>query len=219
MFTGIIECLGRVVSVEDVKGRGVSRIKIAAPGLTKGLAIGKSVAVNGVCLTAVKKNDTALSFDVMTETKRRSSLGSLEAGDRVNLERTLKATDRIEGHFVLGHVDALGSVEKIVHGKKEASFLIRFPKLLLPYILEKGSVAVDGVSLTIGKIVQRRAFWVHCIPHTLKLTTFGRLKEGDGVNLEGDILIKYFRSQPGKLTDRKSQWKKLRAVDIPRLAR
>lgn len=193
MFTGIIEGLGQVRAISKGPRKSVSLLEIGTPKNTGSIRIGSSVAVNGVCLTVVRKLKDRLFFHVVTETKRRSNLGFLKVGDRVNLERPLKYNDRIEGHFVLGHVDAMGKIIKIVRQKSQASFLIRFPPKLKIYMIEKGSVSIDGVSLTIGK-VEKGVFWVHCIPHTLDLTTFGRLKPQESVNLEADILIKFFRT-------------------------
>ncbi|MEI8345390.1 MAG: riboflavin synthase [Candidatus Omnitrophota bacterium] len=193
MFTGIIECLGRVKTISKGPKTAVSLLVIRAPGYTRGIKIGASVAVNGVCLTAVKVGRDSLGFHVVTETKRRSNLGALKAGDPVNLERPLKYNGRVEGHFVLGHVDAVGRVLELVRQKKQASFRIEFPTGLKRYILEKGSVCINGVSLTVG-VVAKNSFWVHCIPHTLKLTNFGHFMIGDPVNLEADILIKFFKT-------------------------
>ncbi len=191
MFTGIVECLGKVTRIGKGPRRSVSLIEVRGPAVARGARIGASVAVNGVCLTVIKNRGPRLAFHVMTETKRRSTLGELSQGSLVNLERPLKYRGRIEGHFVLGHVDGMGCVRKIQKGKRQSSFLIQAPARLRHYLIEKGSIAIDGVSLTIGK-VRKSSFWVHCIPHTLRATTFGSLKEGSKVNLEADILIKFF---------------------------
>ena len=192
MFTGIVEATGRVRSLKTSKGK--TRLEAEAPAFfCSGLKLGGSVSVSGVCLTVVEKTKQTISFDLAGETKKRSTLGRLKKNDAVNLERPLKWNGRLEGHFVLGHVDGTGRIKKIDSAGKEKSFLVGFPKNLKPFILEKGSVAIDGVSLTIGRVA-KDAFWVHVIPHTLKATCFGDFKTGAAVNLEADILIKFFRT-------------------------
>jgi riboflavin synthase len=192
MFTGIVETTGCIRGIRNSKGK--TQLEIRAPfAIRSDLKIGASVAVSGVCLTAVRKTRGSIFFDLAEETKRRSTLGRLRAGDRVNLERPLKWSGRLEGHFVLGHVDGVGKIKKIVSSPKEKSFLVAYPARLGPFILEKGSIAVDGVSLTIGRVTPR-AFRVHLVPHTLKATQFGNFKPGTTVNLETDVLLKFFRT-------------------------
>ena len=186
MFTGIVETLGLVRAV------GKSIIEIDAPEISKDLKIGGSLAVNGVCLTVVKKNGARVSFNLAVETRKRSTLGLLKKGVRVNLERPLKNNSRIEGHFVLGHVDGMGQIVKIFEKPKEKSFCIGFPKRLRHTLVEKGSVTVDGASLTIGK-VSGGSFWIHCISHTLQHTNFQFYRQHTRVNLEADILAKLTR--------------------------
>jgi len=164
-------------------------LEIEAPAVSKGLKIGGSLAVNGACLTVTGKKGSRLFFSVVEETKRRTALGRLKPGDPVNLERPLKFGQRMEGHFVLGHVDGVGEVRRVLSKGGERSFLISFPRPLTPYMVEKGSVAVDGVSLTLGK-VRGGSFWIHCIPHTLRSTLFGAYRGKSKVNLEADILAK-----------------------------
>ena len=184
MFTGIIEAVGHV------RGWiGPATLEIKAPSFSKALKIGGSLSVNGACLTVVKKTGSAIFFNVVRETKTRTMLGDLVAGDTVNLERPLKLGKRVEGHWVLGHVDGVGRVRKVIKKQNEKSFLISFPGRLRPYFLEKGSVAVNGASLTLGKVA-RNAFWIHCIPHTLRATNFQGARVGTKVNLEADILAK-----------------------------
>ncbi len=191
MFTGIIEASGILLKFSQKKGtQKVSRMELKVPALmTRGLKIGSSVAVNGVCLTAVKKTPKTLFFEVVEETKKRSALGQLTVGDAVNLERPMKLNARVHGHFVLGHVDGLGKVQKVIAKGRQKSFLIAFPKSLKKLIHEKGSIAIDGISLTVGK-VSADAFWTHLIPHTLKHTNTGKYQIGTKVNLEADILSK-----------------------------
>lgn len=178
MFTGIIENQGRVESVH------AGSLSVSAPSrLIRSLKIGGSVAVNGACLTVVKKTAQKLFFDLLGETKKRTTLASLVAGESVHLELPLRFGDPVGGHFVSGHVEAVGEVLEIVQNGREKSFLIRFPKKLSPRIYEKGSVALDGVSLTLGK-VKTGTFWVHVIPHTLKNTHLKNYKVGSKVNLE-----------------------------------
>ncbi len=187
MFTGIIEAQGLIRDFKYRKKNGV--LEIEAPKISRGLKVGGSLAVNGVCLTVVKKRRHRLFFNIVSETYERTTLGTLKKGVLVNLERALKANARIEGHFVLGHVDGVGEILKVLEAKRQKSFLISFPRHLRAYLTEKGSVAVDGVGLTLGKI-SKNAFWVHCIPHTLKVATLGRTTVKNKVNLEADIVAK-----------------------------
>lgn len=182
MFTGLVESTGTV----EAAG---ARLRIATP-LTAELARGDSIAVGGVCLTAVVIENGSFEADVMEETLERSSLGSLRPGDPVNLELALRVGDRLGGHFVQGHVDGTGSVESVE--ARELSTVIRFtaPEDVLRYIVQKGSIAVDGVSLTVVD-VDAKGFSVSLIPETLERTTLGKLRPGDVVNLEADMLAKY----------------------------
>lgn len=186
MFTGIVECMGVVR-----KGSGET-LGVEVPAPWKDVKIGSSVAVHGVCLTVVRKKGKCLYFNVIGETKARTVLGKLRAGQKVNLERSMKSGGRFEGHVVLGHVDGVGKILKVLNQKDQTSFSIAFPAALKPFLIEKGSAAINGVSMTLGKVGQK-SFWVHCIPHTYRRTHFGTLKAGDPVNLEGDILAKFAR--------------------------
>jgi riboflavin synthase len=181
MFTGLVQELGKVVSAD---GRLVVEASLE-------LAPGDSVAVNGVCLTATEVEDGRFAADVMEETRRRSSLGRLEPGARVNLELPLRASDRLGGHFVQGHVDGLATVAEVADdGPGARRMRIEPPPELLRYVVEKGSVAVDGVSLTVSGL-DGTGFTVSLIPETLERTTLGQLWPGDPVNLEVDVVAKY----------------------------
>lgn len=188
MFTGLVEEKGQVVALDPVEGGG-ARISIAA-GFSGDLAVGDSVAVNGVCLTALDPGQEGFVADAMGETLARSSLGDLEVGSAVNLERALAAGARLGGHIVQGHVDGTATVESAtVDGN---ALVVRFAcdGTLLRYVVEKGSIAIDGVSLTVSA-VDDRGFEVWLIPETRTATTLGGASAGMRVNVEVDILAKY----------------------------
>jgi riboflavin synthase len=187
MFTGLVAGKGTVHSLER-DGSGV-RMRIASP-LAAELAPGDSVAVNGVCLTAREPEDGSFGADVMAETLRRSSLAPLAAGDEVNLELPLRAGDRLGGHVVQGHVDAVGTVDGVRDEGFSRVVSIAAGPELLRYVVAKGSIAVDGVSLTVSA-VDDEAFEVSLIPETLERTTLGQAAPGRTVNLEVDVLAKY----------------------------
>jgi riboflavin synthase len=188
MFTGLVAARGTVTAVEgDAAGARLAVAAALAPGE---VGAGDSVAVNGVCLTATGAEPTALTFDVMAETLRRSSLGPLAPGDEVNLELALRATDRLGGHIVQGHVDGLGTVEGVEDEGFATVIRISCDPALLRYVVEKGSIAVDGVSLTVVG-VDDEAFAVSLIPETLSRTTLGAAAPGRVVNLEVDVVAKY----------------------------
>ena len=189
MFTGIVGARGTV----DVltKRRGGWRLTLRVPSAWSRLPLGSSVAVDGACLTVCARASGRISFDLLGETMKRTRFSRLERGDRLNLERAVRAGQRIDGHFVQGHVDAAGVVRREVLRGREKSLLIAFPRRLEPFILPKGSVTVNGVSLTIGRAT-RGAFWVHLVAHTLGKTNLGCLERGDPVNLEADMLLKFF---------------------------
>jgi riboflavin synthase len=187
VFTGIVEELGTVVSVTD--GDAARRVVISAPGL-EGVAVGASVAVNGVCLTAVDVAGSEVAMEIVPETLNRTSLGRLVVGDRVNIELPLPANGRFDGHVVQGHVDGVGRVAAVEEEEAGVSLEVEAPAELLAYIVEKGSITVDGVSLTVSGLTDS-GFTVALIPHTLEVTTLGLRKPGDPVNLEVDILAKY----------------------------
>jgi riboflavin synthase len=188
MFTGIVENLGIIKKIQ--KRPNLAAVAVQSSRLTRGIKKGDSVAVNGICLTVSAKQEGLLNFDVMKETLARTTLKSWEVGQKVNLERALPAQGRFSGHFVTGHIDGVGKVQKKITGKNYVEFEIAVPAELMRYMLLKGSVSLDGVSLTIGK-VGKNFISVHLIPYTLKVTNFGTKRNGDLVNIEADILAKY----------------------------
>jgi riboflavin synthase len=187
MFTGLVESTGTVASVK--RDGGGARLSVATP-LAAELRDGDSVAVNGVCLTARAVQDDSFAADVMAETLRRSSLGPLADGDRVNLELPVRAGGRLGGHVVQGHVDGIGAVASVTADGFARVVRIEAPSALLRYVVEKGSIAIDGVSLTVSA-VDDQALEVSLIPETLERTTFGSLEPGRAVNIEVDVLAKY----------------------------
>jgi riboflavin synthase len=187
MFTGIVAHKGSVVDVED--DALVRRLTVEA-GLLADLTVGDSIAVNGVCLTAVAVQDSRIDVEVVRETLSRSNLGAVQPGDPVNLERPMSAQGRFDGHIVQGHVDGVGTVSQVVSDGDDRRLTIRVPTGLARFIVEKGSITVDGVSLTVTGVGSDQ-FEVALIPHTLEVTTLGLRKEGDPVNLEVDIIAKY----------------------------
>jgi riboflavin synthase len=201
LFTGIIEELGIVQAFRPASGS--ASLTVEAPGIAIGMKPGDSIAVNGVCLTVTRANDRDFSFDLSAETLRRSSLGRLQRGMSVNLERPLAVGDRLGGHFVLGHVDGVGNLSTKVRSGDGCVLAFRFPRDLARYLVLKGSVAVDGISLTIASLEQE-SFSAAIIPHTLEVTNLKTLGPGDEVNLEVDILGKYFERffQLGLLQER-----------------
>jgi riboflavin synthase len=189
MFTGIVRDLGTVESFDQ--GRLVVETSLQA-------AVGDSVAIDGACLTVVAGSETALVFDVVPETVVRSTLGSLEAGSRVNVEPALRASDPLGGHMVQGHVEAVGEVRSVEAEALGQRVWIGAPPRVLRCCVEKGSITVSGVSLTIAA-VSGDAFAVALVPHTIAVTTLGRLKPGDRVNLETDVVARYVeRLLPGQ---------------------
>ena len=179
MFTGIVEELGRVASLDG------PRLRIEATTVLADVELGASIAVNGCCLTVVEWGDDWWLADVSDETFRRTSLGSVQPGDMVNLERPVRLEDRLGGHLVQGHVDAVGEVVVAAPDLR-----VRMPEALLRYVVEKGSITVDGVSLTVVEVLDD-GFTVAVIPHTSDVTTLGRRRPGDAVNLEVDVMAKY----------------------------
>ncbi len=188
MFTGIVRELGAVAAIDG--GADGVRISIDAPATASSAAVGDSVAVNGCCLTAVEVDGVRLAFDAVPETLGRTSLGALVAGSEVNVEPSLRVGDPLGGHYVQGHVDAVGTVVSIDSEGEGKRVSISTPDGTLRYVAEKGSIAVDGTSLTVAA-VDDSAFTVALIPHTLEVTTLGRLGVGDPVNVEFDVLAKY----------------------------
>ena len=188
MFTGIIEELGTVERV--TRGRVSAILSIRAEAILSDLKIGDSVAVNGVCLTATSLTGHGFTADVMHETLDRSSLAGLGPGSPVNLERAMAADGRFGGHIVAGHVDGVGTIAAIEQDDNAIWFTITAPEQVLRYVVEKGSIAIDGISLTVARVEPDR-FAVSVIPHTAAVTLLGRRRTGDRVNLESDIIGKY----------------------------
>jgi riboflavin synthase len=187
MFTGIVVEKG---SIRRVRGRGVVTLQIEAPEVARELRLGESVAVNGVCLTATTTGRRRFEVEVMGETLDRSTIGLLKKGSDVNLELAMRLNERLGGHLVQGHVDGIATVSRIEDDEGASRVWFAAPGELLDYMVAKGSVTLDGVSLTIVE-VGRSTFQVALIPHTLAVTTLGRLEVGTKVNVEVDILAKY----------------------------
>jgi riboflavin synthase len=183
MFTGIVREVGTVESFDD------SRLVVAATQTAADAAVGDSVAVAGVCLTVVENDEVRLAFDVVPETLARTALGRLERGSAVNIEPSLRVGDQLGGHVVQGHVDVVGRVRSVTPDGDGRRVWVDAPEELLAYCIEKGSIAVDGVSLTVAAL-DDSGFEVALIPHTLDVTTLGWLEPGDSVNLEPDVLAK-----------------------------
>ena len=195
MFTGIVEGIGTVNKISKItKNRSAIEMTIDLGKQVKGLKIGQSVALNGVCLTATKISKSKCIFEMIEETTKKTDLGNLKVGGVVNIERSLKAGDRLEGHFVLGHVDGVAVIKKILKKPKEVQVYFEVPKNLAKYIVKKGSIAIDGISLTVVDIKKTLAS-VSLIPHTIEITNFHTKKVGDKVNIETDILGKYILKQ------------------------
>jgi riboflavin synthase len=188
MFTGIIEELGEVVGLDPLPD--AARLRLHAPGVMSDLHVGDSIAVDGVCLTVADLADSDFLVDVMGETLRRSTLGAVSPGSRVNLERAARVDGRLGGHVVQGHVDGAGAVVARTSSTHWDDVQISLPPSLARYVVEKGSIAVDGISLTVTAVADT-SFSVGLIPTTLERTTLGRKQVGDPVNLEVDVLAKY----------------------------
>lgn len=191
MFTGIITDIGTITGVEE---RGDLRVTVGCGYDTAGIAIGASVANSGVCLTVVAKTPNSLTFDVSAETRRRTAAGMWQAGARLNLERALKVGDELGGHIVTGHVDAVGRIAAITPEGDSKRFTFQIPAEIAPYVAPKGSVCLNGVSLTVNEVVDDahgHRFSVNIIPHTAEWTTFGTASAGDEVNIEIDVLARY----------------------------
>lgn len=199
MFTGIVEELGRIVRLETVED--CARVTVEAPTVTRDASRGDSISVNGCCLTVAAMHGNAFTADLMAETLTRTTLGSQAPGDPVNLERALRATDRLGGHIVQGHVDATAEVLDRHHGEHWDLLRVGLPREVARYVAVKGSVALDGVSLTVVDIDDApdvspapgagASLRVGLIPETLRRTTLGTRRQGDPVNLEVDVMAKY----------------------------
>jgi len=202
VFTGIIEGLGRV---EAVEGRGeVTALVLEVPqGFDAGVAVGDSVAVNGACLTITSSDAGRMAFDAIRETMEKTALGDLRAGARVNLERALRAGGRLDGHIVQGHVDTTGRVASLTRKGDDVVLRVECSAEFADLLVDKGSVAIDGVSLTVVS-ADDEGFDVALIPHTLEVTTLGERAPGDRVNLEADVLGKYVKRYVERVLSRAS---------------
>ena len=200
MFTGIVEELGSVRQITRTSNN--QRISISCKKILEDIHLGDSIAVNGVCLTVVDYDGSGFGADVMNETFSRSSLGSLVSGSTVNLERAMSAQGRFGGHIVSGHIDGTGLIKNIRKDANAVWFEISSDKKILDYIVEKGSIAIDGISLTVAGVTNT-SFQVSVIPHTLDATTLGKRKRGDLVNLENDVIGKYIKKFVDERNDSK----------------
>jgi riboflavin synthase len=190
MFTGIVKGVGMVTSVSKSKSGAEIIIRVRLGKFSRGLKNGDSLCINGACLTVTRLSKSEAEFQIISETIRRTNLGQTKPGEMVNIERSLKVGDRLEGHFVLGHVDGTGVIEDIQRMSSETTIWMKLDKSLTKSLVRKGSIAVDGVSLTVVGVEGDRVS-VSLIPHTLKVTTLGMKRRGDRVNIETDILGKY----------------------------
>ena len=191
MFTGIIVGTGKVIKLDQkTKNRSAIQMTVNLGKYAKGLKIGQSVAINGVCLSATKISNNNCVFEMIDETTKKTDLGNVKAGSTVNIERSLKVGDRLEGHFVLGHIDGVATITKIEKKPKEVKIWFKIPKKLTKYVVKKGSIALDGISLTLVD-VKKDVASVCLIPHTINVTNFKSKKIGDKLNIETDVLGKY----------------------------
>jgi len=196
MFTGLVEGLGEIQSLER-RGPGMYLV-VNSPLVADDAEIGDSISVNGCCLTIVELDGEAMAFELGDETIRRTTFGNHSVGDVVNLERSLRVGDRMGGHFVSGHIDGIGEVDQRIDDEQWSTFWFRVPPAMTRQMVSKGSIAIDGVSLTLVDVEDNR-FSVMLIPHTLEVTTLGRKNDGDSVNLETDLLAKYAQKAVGNI--------------------
>jgi len=196
MFTGLVEGLGEIQSLER-RGPGMYLV-VNSPLVADDAEIGDSISVNGCCLTIVELDGEAMAFELGDETIRRTTFGNHGVGDVVNLERSLRVGDRMGGHFVSGHIDGIGEVDQRIDDEEWSTFWFRVPPAMTRQMVSKGSIAIDGVSLTLVDVEDNR-FSVMLIPHTLEVTTLGRKNDGDSVNLETDLLAKYAQKAVGNI--------------------
>lgn len=190
MFTGIVETVGTVTAIEHTGE--LARLTVEAGAIVDGVRVGDSVSINGGCLTVTHCAGERLSFDAIRETLEKTALGDLEVGAHVNLERAMRADDRLDGHIVQGHVDGVGRVREWVRDGADVRLYVDCGPEIRGYLVEKGSVAIDGVSLTVVEVTDR-GFDVALIPHTLEVTTLSERRPDDRVNLEADVLGKYVK--------------------------
>lgn len=195
MFTGIVSGAGTVLDVTHNQEQSLAVLRLHAPGHASDLDLGGSIAINGVCLSATSNDGETLSLDVMGETLQRTTIGELRAGDRVNLERCTPAGARLDGHVVQGHVDTVGTVLARTDHGQWTTFRVGLPAAYAPFVAEKGSIALDGISLTVTAVsaANDAEHWVEVgiIPITLRETTMGQRQVGDRINIETDVLAKY----------------------------
>ncbi len=197
MFTGIVEALGVVTDIS--RDADNMRLTIASSQIAPGLKLGDSIAINGTCLTAVELTATSFAADAVPETLAKTNLGDLVEGSQVNLERPMRADGRFDGHIVQGHVDSIGTVVGVDPEGDGRRFSIEVADAVRRYIVEKGSVTVDGVSLTVAALTER-GFQIALIPHTLQVTILGQRQIGDRVNIEIDVIAKYVERLVGERT-------------------
>jgi riboflavin synthase len=199
MFTGIIETVGEVETLEPHEQS--TRICVHAPAIVEGVGLGDSIAVNGACLTVCVLSGDRFSFDAVRETLECTALGDLGVGSKVNLERAMRADGRFDGHIVQGHVDGVGAIERIERKGDDVELHVQCAPELADCLVDKGSVTVEGVSLTVVR-VREKGFYVVLIPHTLRETTLGLLQPGSRVNLEADVLGKYVKRYMSQIAGR-----------------
>lgn len=192
MFTGIVKEIGKVRRISGLGG--IYKLSIEAGDIAGDLNTGGSVSVNGVCLTLTGKDKNVMDFDIMRDTFKRTNISKLKLGESVNLEGALRAGDPLGGHFVTGHIDCVGKIRQIKRAGDDYSIEVAFPGEYKKLVVQKGSIALDGISLTVGSVGDGNAV-VHIIPHTLKVTTLGSKSSGDEVNIEFDIVGKYIYDQ------------------------
>jgi len=211
MFTGIIQKVGTISGLQEREGG--KRLWFHCTPWQRPYEAGESIAVNGVCLTLADQHEEELGFDVLEETLRKTNLGKLQAGSRINVERALRYGDALGGHLVSGHVDACGTVRSMQAAGPDRRVEITVPDSVLPHLVPQGSIACDGISLTVAELYED-AFAVHLIPTTLTETSWGEMKEGDLINLEGDLVCKIVRREAdqGRLAGNWS-WEKLRSLE------
>ena len=188
MFTGIVETLGKVTAA----GSGTLVVRPSRP--LKGLSVGESISVDGVCLTVDRRMGPGIAFRLLPETLRASTLALLKAGDDLNLERSLRVGDRLGGHLLLGHVDGQGKVTARSQKGSSTTLQIQIPADLRPFLVPKGPIGIDGVSLTVGPAISKNRIQIFLVSHTLKVTTLGQKQVGSAVNLEADLIAKYLHA-------------------------